>query len=304
MPGLRLDIEFLTGRYAAADAFAREQTEWPPAPARVFAALAAAAFEVGDAAALQALEWLETQTPLCIRAGDPASQRGRLASTGDGPPKHFVPVNDTARDLSGKIVRAGRQPRLFPSLALADPLVQLVWPDAQPTAEQLSALQCLASLVSYVGESASAVRLAWTEGQTVQPNLVPDANGRVMLRVPFRGQLKRFADNFRAGRNPAAGVQQRYAWRHPADAKPTSAKPAPARQQSFIFRLEKNPGLCVTHGLHLTAAVRQALVALAEQAGHRVPPILHGHADDGGRLRQDHVKIGRASCRERVYDLV
>ena len=52
-----------------------------------------------------------------------------------------------------------------------------------------------------------------------------------------------------------------------------------------------NPSLPVTHALHLTAAVRQALVALSEKTGGAVPPIIHGHAQDGSRLRQDHVVV-------------
>ncbi len=55
--------------------------------------------------------------------------------------------------------------------------------------------------------------------------------------------------------------------------------------------MEGNPGLRVTHALHLTAAIREALVALAQQTSQRVPPVLHGHAEDGSRLRQDHVIV-------------
>jgi CRISPR-associated protein Csb2 len=290
MPGLRLDIEFLTGRYTAADPFARERPEWPPAPARVFAALAAAAFEQEDEAGLEALGWLEGLKPPAIRADLRAMDSpGRLAAGQNEPPKHFVPVNDTSRK-GGKLQRLGRQPRVFPSLALNRPLVQLIWSDASLSAAQMDSLKRLAGLVSYVGESASAARLAWSEDGAGPCDLVPDADGDVVLRVPFRGQLARFAENFASGRNPAAGVQVRYARPQTARVKSAVAAPA-ARHEQFTFRLEGQSGLRVTHALHVTAAVRGALVKLANEAGLTVPAVLHGHSPEGGRLRENHVIV-------------
>ena len=49
MPSLSLVIEYLTGYAVATDAANREQAEWPPHPARVFMALAAAHFETEPA---------------------------------------------------------------------------------------------------------------------------------------------------------------------------------------------------------------------------------------------------------------
>ena len=49
---LTLEVEFLLGRYAAADFRDREQPEWPPHPARLFSALVAAAYESGKIAAV------------------------------------------------------------------------------------------------------------------------------------------------------------------------------------------------------------------------------------------------------------
>ncbi len=45
MPSLTLGWEYLTGYAVATDPSSRERAEWPPHPARVFMALAAAWFE-------------------------------------------------------------------------------------------------------------------------------------------------------------------------------------------------------------------------------------------------------------------
>jgi CRISPR-associated protein Csb2 len=91
MGDLRIEVEFLTGRCAAADPFQRERAEWPPAPARLFAALASAAFETNDEEGLQTLRWLETLPAPLVHAGQ---MTPRLDQHGESP-GHYVPVNDS-----------------------------------------------------------------------------------------------------------------------------------------------------------------------------------------------------------------
>ncbi|MGQ9588956.1 MAG: type I-G CRISPR-associated protein Csb2, partial [Planctomycetota bacterium] len=55
-----IGIRYLNGFSVACEPDSREQPEWPPHPARVFMALAAAHFETGeDPAEREALLWLE-----------------------------------------------------------------------------------------------------------------------------------------------------------------------------------------------------------------------------------------------------
>jgi CRISPR-associated protein Csb2 len=62
---LVIEVELLTGRYAATAHNDRNQAEWPPHPARLFSALVAALHdgEVVDPAEREALVWLENQDP-------------------------------------------------------------------------------------------------------------------------------------------------------------------------------------------------------------------------------------------------
>ena len=281
MPDLRIEVEFLTGRCAAADPFHRETAEWPPSPARLFAALAAAAFETGDEEGLTALRWLEMQKPPSVHAG---GETRRLNGRGESP-QHFVPVNDTRSDQRKRVSR------VFPSVTLWDPVAQFLWRDIEPPKGQKQALDHLTTLVPYLGESASVVRVSLTEQESGLPAYEPAARGEVFLRVPFAGQLDEMSRNYALGLNPPAGVQHAYRFRRDtAGQRAMTISPA-SRRDVFIFRLGGRPSHSVTHGLHFTAAVRQSLVALADKLTKKVPPVLHGHNPDGGRLRQDHVVV-------------
>src|SRR5690606_38304981 len=83
---LALELRLLTGRYVATSFHDRGTAEWPPHPARVFAAMVDALYSgEGDPEERRALEWLESQGAPAIHAPDAAA---RDVST------VFVPVND------------------------------------------------------------------------------------------------------------------------------------------------------------------------------------------------------------------
>lgn len=87
---LAIEVELLTGRYAATAHNDRGRAEWPPHPARFFSALVAALHdhEEVDPAERAALLWLEEQSAPALRA-DPESRVGRRQVH-----DVYVPVND------------------------------------------------------------------------------------------------------------------------------------------------------------------------------------------------------------------
>ena len=90
---LAIEVAFLTGRYVATSYNSRDDSEWPPHPARLFSALAATHFTSADedrnnfAAERSILEWLEQQPPPSIEADEAAAREVTTV---------FVPVNDVA----------------------------------------------------------------------------------------------------------------------------------------------------------------------------------------------------------------
>lgn len=86
---LAIEIEFLTGRFVATSYHSRVEPEWPPHPARLYSAMAAAHFaaEGADPAERAALDWLARLEPPCIHATEAAAREVTTV---------FVPVNDVA----------------------------------------------------------------------------------------------------------------------------------------------------------------------------------------------------------------
>lgn len=89
---LAIEVELLTGRYAATEHNDRSRAEWPPHPARFFSALVAALHDHDpvDARERAALEWLERQGAPALDVDlsvDSRSGRRQVRPV-------FVPVND------------------------------------------------------------------------------------------------------------------------------------------------------------------------------------------------------------------
>jgi len=84
---LAVAVQFLSGRYVATAYSTRNESEWPPHPARIFSALVATHFESEQVEPEERalLEWIEGLGPPAIRASD-AAQR-EVATV-------YVPVND------------------------------------------------------------------------------------------------------------------------------------------------------------------------------------------------------------------
>lgn len=99
---LAIEVELLTGRYAATAHNDRGRSEWPPHPARFFSALVAALHdrEPDDCAERAALLWLEQQSAPSLWA-DPESRVGERQVQ-----DVYVPVNDTTLGLDTDIRRA------------------------------------------------------------------------------------------------------------------------------------------------------------------------------------------------------
>lgn len=195
---LSLGIRYLRSYVTAADPVRREQVEWPPHPARLFMALAAAHFETGaDPGERRALEWLEAlgedDAPHIV-AGD-ADARSN--------PDRYVPVNDrdgldATAALQDLPLARKRQPRQFSTAWLARDTVYFVWPRAQLADGVRQALAALCSKVTRMGHSTSLVQ-AWISEDSPEenPDWVPDdENAEVFLRIVPPGTLEYLESQF------------------------------------------------------------------------------------------------------------
>lgn len=204
-----LGIEFLMRRAIITRIDNREEPEWPPHPDRVFMALVAAWGETGEESETRAaLEWLETLAPPDFAVSE-ASKRTPFTS--------YVPVNDltvpqgaekklstlkgekltefvedAVKILPERRLKAGRQ---FPAVAPALPTFFLRW-DVDVPANLRPALDRVCGQVTYLGHSASPVRM-WVADETPEITLAPsEASPTVRLRVFGPGRLKYLEGRF------------------------------------------------------------------------------------------------------------
>jgi CRISPR-associated protein Csb2 len=210
MARLAIIWEYLTG-YSVAAAANRDRAEWPPHPARVFMALAAAWFETeppdGDRpgkelwkAEGEALRWLEAlgDPELLVPAVEPDFERSEVT--------YYVPVNDKAGPASATLqscpaITRSKQPRSFPKLWVGDGSCVLCWPNAEDVATHRVALDRLCHKVTRIGHPSSLVSMRVADDPEPTPesavHLVPDALGTEgQLRSIARGTVDMLRERF------------------------------------------------------------------------------------------------------------
>jgi CRISPR-associated protein Csb2 len=175
-----LVIEYLTGYAVATDPGTREKSEWPPHPARIFMAMAAAHFETDGPseqkqAERDALEWLATLPPPDIYIPNHAV-RDVL--------EVYVPVND--QNGGEALVKRSRQPRVFPRVYVGDEPVRLIWHvDPHLYSSYLDSLKSICRHVTRVGHSSSLVWMRIEDHATppAATHTVDQLQGEYSLRI-------------------------------------------------------------------------------------------------------------------------
>ncbi len=169
MTPLTIAWEYLTGYAVATDPSSRDRAEWPPHPARVFMALAAAWFETDREAeegdSLRRLESLG-DPEILVPHVDPDCERSNVT--------YYVPVNDKADahkppdkkkkatlhpHLGSVSIGRNRQPRTFPRTWVGHSPCLLHWQNAHGFDSHRAALDRLCRKVTRIGHSSSLVRM-------------------------------------------------------------------------------------------------------------------------------------------------
>lgn len=292
---LVLHVQFLCRLYHGSTD--RMNVEWPPHPARVFSALAAAHFSVAPEAAF-ALEWLEQQRPPAMRfdaAGDTVRWTQYVASNDPAPPHNSAP---DAHSLLSRRKRIDLD-------AVAAPVdgcsVRYAW-EVDPPGPVLAQLQRLASCVSYVGTSDDRAVLRFSVGEAGRPTLVPSAFGSpvVRIRVAAPGDLSRLRSSFKQcwlerpankkNGKPVLGHSVMELRRVILDTPCLYSPPLPAQAEmgSDYIALWIEGRMALQDSLAVARAVRDGLMA---HWPVEPPPWVTGHAPEGGRLRGSHLSV-------------
>ncbi|MGC9260754.1 MAG: type I-G CRISPR-associated protein Csb2 [Phycisphaerae bacterium] len=320
---LCLGIEFLTGYYVATHPSARDMTEWPPHPARVFMAMAAAHFETGeDSAEAKALTFIEKIGKPPTILATPAQPRSVVT--------HYVPVNDDLGPAGAPLpILRSRQPREFPRVRPDDPVLYYCWADADADAGTAQALRGVCGKVTRIGHSSSLVRMWLAEGPTISEihdRWVPDGlRPREQLRAVTPGGLDELRRLYRAedmaefdrldalvgvakGKAKKEAKQElakRFGGSRPQPVRPEfqvatgysiarSSERTPTRSvwssQLLIFGLRPLEGAHARMGIlssqALVNGLRRAMLKVAGQLGP-VPELISGHRPDADSSPSD-----------------
>lgn len=282
-----VSVEFLHGTFrgdsdGVANTGRMERGEWPPSPARLFAAFVAADGTGENCRVTDGSElgWLEKLLAPKIRAvpcvhHQPLKPRYVVKHKGSAEKK----LHQEYIGRSGAPVRPGM--RVVPR----DPRVVYEWA-AEPPAHVLEALARRAARIGYLGTSDSPVRVVVASGASRQPGpeeaFVPDPSGHRTIAVIRRGDLETLDRMYAEWCTHGASI---------------SRSQFPALRHEERYRL---PGqaLAVDHGgvvawpglataasgrriSTMTSLFKQAVLSSYQRLHGEPPPILHGHGFSG-----------------------
>ena len=282
---LAISVEFLHGTFrgdpdGTAVTGRLTRGEWPPSPARLFAALVAAdgtreASRVTDG---HELVWLEGLPPPAIHA-QPDSWHQVLR-------ERFV-VEHVARGAPAKnthqeyVARKGLLHRPGVRVAPRNPLVVYRWDVEPPDEGTVDSLGRRAARVGYLGAADSPVRIRVA---TAMPNgspdevFVPDSEGDIHIRVSRPGDVEALDRMYDAWQERGASVtrSQFPALLHSAMYRSPGAHEV-ADHGVVVAWLRVHPAVSGRR-ISAVAALFKAAVLDHHQRMHGEPPaILHGH---------------------------
>ena len=281
---LSISVELLHGTYrgdpdGTANTGHLKRGEWPPSPARLFAALVAAD-GTGDACRVTdgtELEWFEKLPPPVIHADpDPVHQRlqPRFVVQHGG-----APAKGTHHEYVG---RSGAASRAGVRVAPRSNCVVYHWDVTPPNDTILEALRRRAARVGYLGCSDSPVRARASTEMVAPPAdagaYVPDHAGGILINVPVEGDLARW-DRLHEQwtvRGASVSRSQSPALTHPvAYRSPLSEEPRDRGEVVAWLRLAT--AVSGRRVSALTALFKEATLRRHQDLHGEPPSVLHGH---------------------------
>ncbi len=265
--------------------------EWPPSPARVFAALVSAdgtgiRCRVTDGSELRSLE---LAPPPVIHASEIEIGESTLLN-----PRYVVSAAAAKGVVQNYPAKVSTLVRPGVRMSPRTPVVTYAW-DVDLTAAQFEALRKRCARVGYIGCSDSPVRMTMTlrSATAESATAVSDTSwlpgsGKTFLPVPFDGftdvldlMYERFTHGEQVRRNQYPKELARYA-------APSERETATRRVAQVIW-LRFDRSIAGHRVRDVTETLRNAVLEHYERhvSGGRdsVPSILHGHADDDLRAQ-------------------
>ena len=283
---LVFEVELLHGTYRAdpdGSAPTGRQThgEWPPSPARFFAALIAAdgTRDRCRRTTGSELDLLAAADPPIIHA-DPGPHHQPLQ-------ERYVAGQDRARSQQQEyLARKGVLVRPGVRVAPRNPLVRFLY-DMEIGDADLAALEYRAARVGYLGCADSPVKVTVSQRSELSAGIghglewFPDEEGEEIVNVHTQGDVERWTAAFDAWSEQGATRAQtrrhqpRARYRNPRDPIPNPDLGRVRTWLRFQRPLAGRQAAVVAHGL------KRAALARYQQECGEAPAWLHGHVDNG-----------------------
>ena len=284
---LAIEVELLHGTFrgdpdGSANTGGLTGGEWPPAPARLFAAMVAAD-GTGDRCRVtdgSELEWFERLPPPVIHADStPCHQPLR---------PRYVVRHEGSASKSSHPQYLGRIPvEVRPGVRVAPrtPHIIYVW-DVEPRGDMLEALRRRAARVGYLGAADSPVRLrVGTTPPEMEDGIdpfVPNPAGDVAISVPAPGHLRVLDTLFAAWSEHGANIAraQFSSLRHQV----TYRAPGLAPDEdvgTVVAWLRLEHAVSGRRVSAVTDLFKKAVLSRHQTMHGEPPPVLHGHGYEG-----------------------
>ncbi len=284
---LAVSVELLHGTFrgdpdGAANTGRLIRGEWPPSPARLFAALVAAdgtgeRCRVTDGTEL---EWLERLPPPDIHAHtEPWHQVLQ--------PRYVVQHRGTASKSTHQeyVGRTGALIRPGVRVTPRHPRVVYLW-NTSPPEPTLSALHRRASRIGYLGTADSPVRVRVMSGVPEPPAnaeaFLPDPDGDLTINVAAPGDLRILDRMYEAWCEHGADIGRAHypALRHQAPYR-SSSSAAPGETPAVVAWLRLDPAISGRRVSAVTELFKAAVLSKHQEIHGEPPAVLHGHGFDG-----------------------
>ncbi len=281
---LSISVELLHGTFrgdphGSANTGYLSRGEWPPSPARLFAAFVAAdgtgkACRVTDGAEL---DWFERLPPPVIHADPNPSHQPLL-------PRYVVQHGGSAAKGSHHeyVGRSGALSRAGVRVAPRSPHIVYSWEGQTPKDAILAALRLRAARVGYLGTSDSPVRIRVMTGTLPSAAaacaFVPDLEGDLVINVTQPGDVVRWDRLYAAwtARGASTSRSQFPALMHPAtyDAR---LPERPRDRGEVVVWLRLGAAVSGRRVSAVTALFKQAVLNRHQRLYGTPPAVLHGH---------------------------
>lgn len=278
-----IEVELLHGTFrgdpdGTANTGGLAHGEWPPAPARLFAAMVAAD-GTGDRCRVtdgSELEWFE-RLPAPVIHADAAPCHQSLK------PRHVVRHEGSAAKSSHPQY-PGRMPvQIRPGVRVVprQPHIVYVW-DVEAPADIVDALRRRAARVGYLGAADSPVRLrvetSPPEPQACEEPFVPDPAGTVAICVPEQGDLQVLDTMYQTWIKHGANMSRAQfgALRHQVNYR----APGLAQQRDrgvVVAWLRLEQAVSGRRVSVVTDLFKKAVLSRHQDMHGEPPPVLHGH---------------------------